>query len=103
MQEAGQEHDRAMRQARAKLQRAEADARAAKQAAAAAAARAAELETAGAQKDVQLDAAVQQVRWVVWWHCAGGWLRRAAAGQLACAEAHLHVLLPAVAAAARCR
>lgn len=60
-QEAAREHDKALRQARAKLQRAEGEARAAKQAAAAAAARVQELEAAAAQKDVQLDGAVQQV------------------------------------------
>lgn len=61
LQEAAREHDKAMRQVRAKLQRAEGEARAAKQAVAAAAARVQELEAAAAQKDVQLDSAVQQV------------------------------------------
>ncbi len=61
LQEAAREHDKALRQARAKLQRAEGEARAAKQAAASAAARVQEVEAAAALKDVQLDAAVQQV------------------------------------------
>lgn len=61
LQEAAREHDKALRQTRAKLQRAEGEAQAAKQAAAAAAARVQELEAAAAHKDVQLEAAVQQV------------------------------------------
>lgn len=62
VQEAAREHDRALRQVRAKVQRTETDLRAARQQAAAAAARASELEGASSQKDLQLDAAVQQAR-----------------------------------------
>ncbi len=61
-QEATREHDKSMRQMRAKLQRTEAELRSAKQQATQQAARVQELEAANAKKYLQLDTAVQQAR-----------------------------------------
>lgn len=61
MQDLGREHDKALRQARAKLQRTETELRSSKHQAAEALGRAQELEALNAKKDLQLDAAVQQV------------------------------------------
>lgn len=106
-QEVAREHDKALRQVRAKLQRTETELRAAKQQAAAATTRAAELEGINAQKDLQLDAAVQQVRrpaaGVLWlWQCsylaAAVLLLPGMLGQLWFGNLWVQPLLPASAA-----